>query len=109
METSSKNSFFDEMMRKGKLVNGKLQVNVDALLATTNIDSHAEVKAALQRLVYTNIEKDSKNDSTEKKSIFGFLDGCTITSDKDGRIRALEVILPNWALKIIETRKHLIA
>ena len=93
------------VQQQGKIVNGKMQIDANDLLAATDIKSHQDLKSALQRLVNTNIELVARHDSKEEKVVFSLLNGYEIIYDKNDRIQSIEVDLPDWVLENIETQQ----
>ena len=97
-----------EAQNRGREISRTLRFTAyDFLITTergTSGDDYARMADALSRLKGTTIETNIETDFKRERAGFGLVDSWRVVEEKNGRMVAVEVTLPDWLYRSIEAK-----
>ena len=96
-----------EAQNRGRAISRVVRFTAyDFLITTqrgTSGDDYNAMADALSRLKGTNIETNIETYALRERAGFGLIDSWSVVEEKNGRMVAVEVTLPNWLYRSIES------
>lgn len=101
-----------EAKNRGREISRAVRFTMHDFLVTTNRrtdgDAYKRAGDMLERLGGTRIQTNIETDNTRERQGFGLIDSYkVIERDKDQRMIAIEVVLPDWLYRAIEAKQVL--
>lgn len=97
-----------EAQNRGRAISRTARFTAHDFLVTTERDTsgraYERMASALERLAGTRIETNIETASIRERSGFGLVDSWRVVEEKNGRMVAVEVTLPDWLYRSIEAK-----